>query len=301
MHIDPRHLIQLAAIVEEGSFVRAAEVLNMTQPALSRNIKFLEERVGAELIDRRHKKIRATELGQTLAQKGHVIRTASIQASHDARGVSLGKAGSLKIGIPPLISQFICAKQIAGFLMENPSVSCKLINDMVPPLMTFLEQGELDLVIGPIVLTDETKGLQARKLWSDTVGIFCRPGHPLRRYKSIGIEGLRKSRWIFHSQFSFLQSQMSSYLTSAGLSEISAAIEVDTPISVISLLRNSDFLTMLPYRPMHKLIKSGEIAYLSFQANIPERNVGLITRKHDAQTPLIDSFSEFFIKNLETV
>lgn len=301
MNIDPRHLLQLAVIVEEGSFIGAAEVLNMTQPALSRNIKTMEERIGAQLIDRRQKKIRPTELGRTLADKGHLIRTASIQASRDALGVSAGKAGNLRIGVPPLISQFVFAEQIAHFLTDHPKVSCKVVNNMVPDLMALLEQGGLDLVIGPIVLTDETRGLQARTLWSDTVEIFCGPDHPLTSRDRIGIEDLRKNRWIFHPPNSFLQAQMSSYLTSAGLSEISAGVEVNTPISVISLMQNSNFLTMLPFRPMRKLLRAGDIARLTFQSNVPERNVGVISRKLDVRTPLIDNFSGFLHDNLPEI
>ena len=84
MSLDPRHLIQLATIVETGSFAQAATQLDLAQSALSRNIKTLEERVGSPVLQRGRRGAVPTEIGTRLAQHGQVIRTAHLQANNTA-------------------------------------------------------------------------------------------------------------------------------------------------------------------------------------------------------------------------
>ena len=70
MLIDPRHLVQLSMIIETGSFHAAAEKLGLSQPALSRNIKMLEQRIRAPVFDRSARNAVPTNLGLKLAQNG---------------------------------------------------------------------------------------------------------------------------------------------------------------------------------------------------------------------------------------
>ncbi|PWQ94608.1 LysR family transcriptional regulator [Leucothrix arctica] len=111
MKLDPRHLAQLSVILEAGSYQLAAEKLGVTQPALSRNIKTLEERLGGAVFDRSGRKAVPTELGRRLARSGFSIRIAEEQASAYAALVTEGTAGELRIGAPPIVAgRFIQAR-----------------------------------------------------------------------------------------------------------------------------------------------------------------------------------------------
>ena len=73
MKYDPRHLVQFAAIIEEGSFSLAAERLGTTQPALSSMVKTLETRAGLDLLARRRRPVTPTPLGAELARMGELV------------------------------------------------------------------------------------------------------------------------------------------------------------------------------------------------------------------------------------
>ncbi|ANG63377.1 hypothetical protein A8C75_13465 [Marinobacterium aestuarii] len=297
MTLDPRHLLQLSVIIELGSFSLAAEQLHLTQPALSRNMKILEDRVGALLIDRSNKKVQATEVGRALAAQGHSIRMATNQASEHARDVSEGKAGLLRIGVPPMISEYLLSALITDFLKDNPNVTCVVTSTLMLDLIDKLELGQLDVVIGPLVLIDESRGLQAQQLWSDSVNIFCRKGHPLTQYAQVSTQQLRGEKWIIHPKRSFLRAQMDSYLISAGLTEIGVAIEVDSPISIIALVQSSNYLTMLPSLPVQSLVDAGQLCVVPFlQSDMPTRHAGLITRTTDMRTLLLDRFVSYLMQ-----
>ncbi|UTW12602.1 LysR family transcriptional regulator [Marinobacterium rhizophilum] len=293
MNTDPRHLLQLSVIIELGSFSLAAQQLNLTQPALSRNMKILEDRVGVQLIDRSHKKVQATQAGRALAVQGHSIRMATMQASEHARDISTGKAGLLRIGVPPMLSEYLLSAMITDFLKDNPNVNAIFTSTLMVDLIDKLELGQLDVVIGPLVLSDESRGLQVQQLWSDSISIFCRKGHPLTQYSRVSTQQLRGAKWITHPERSFLRAQMDSCLISAGLTEIGVAIEVDSPISIIAMVQNSDYLSMLPCVPLQSLVDSGVLAVLPFESNMPSRHTGVITRKTDRRTLLLERFIDF--------
>ena len=98
MKLDPKHLAQLSVVVEAGSFQSAADRLGLTQPALSRNMKTLEARLGAPLFRRTGRRSIPNSLGMRLARNGLAIRLAEEQAGIVADQSVQGSVGELRIG-----------------------------------------------------------------------------------------------------------------------------------------------------------------------------------------------------------
>ena len=125
MQIDPRHLIQLACIVQSGSFAAAAAKLGLAQPALSKNMKKLEDRLGAPIFERIGRQSVPTELGSTFARFGLMMLAADEQARAYAQHVATGQAGSLLLGTPPSLADNVLAPILAGFLATH--VDCHVV------------------------------------------------------------------------------------------------------------------------------------------------------------------------------
>lgn len=297
MNLDPRHLIQLSVIVELGSFSQAAESLCLTQPALSRNMRLLEDRVGARLIDRTSKQIAATDIGRAFVDQGRTIRQATTQAAQLSRQVDQGEVGQLRLGVSPLISEYMISKPLSLFLAQHPKVTCTITTALICSLREQVANGELDIAIGPTTMLDSHSGLQAHELWRDTVHIFCNARHRLAQKANISLSDLQAARWIGHSEPSLLKNQMESFISSSGIDELDIAIEIDSPITNAALLHNSDYLTMLPYTPMQRLISSGALAEVAFHHHLPARPTGLITRRTASTPALINTFSSFIAAN----
>ena len=116
MKLDPKHLAQLSVIVEAGSFQSAADRLALTQPALSRNMKALEARLGATLFNRDGRKSVPNSLGLRLARNGQAIRLAEEQASVLAEQSAHGAVGELRIGAPPIVAGRFLSSALARFI-----------------------------------------------------------------------------------------------------------------------------------------------------------------------------------------
>ena len=121
MKLDPRHLAQLSAIVEAGSFQLAAERQGLTQSALSRNMKTLEDRLGTPLFQRDGRRSEPNGVALRLAKSGLAIRMAQEQASGHADNIASGEAGELRLGAPPIVAGKYLTDVLASFINENPS------------------------------------------------------------------------------------------------------------------------------------------------------------------------------------
>ncbi len=117
----------LAAVVEAGSFVRAAESLGLTQSGVSRAVARLERRVGVRLFDRTARAVALTEEGRSFYQqvKPHLtgIEDAAVQAAGSAAAVR----GRLRISVEPFLARLVLAPRVGEFLAAHPEVSLEIL------------------------------------------------------------------------------------------------------------------------------------------------------------------------------
>lgn len=117
----------LAAVVEAGSFVRAAEALGLTQSGVSRAVARLESRVGVRLFDRTARAIALTEEGRSFYQqvKPHLagIEDAAIQAA----GSAVAVRGRLRINVDPFLARLVLAPRVGKFLAAHPELSLEIL------------------------------------------------------------------------------------------------------------------------------------------------------------------------------
>jgi DNA-binding transcriptional LysR family regulator len=117
----------LAAVVEAGSFVRAAETLGITQPAVSRAIARLEARIGVRLLDRTTRSVTLTEDGRRLYEETGPLLTSIGDAVTLATGAASVVRGRLRVNMDPYFSSMLLAPHLGRFLDLYPEVSLELI------------------------------------------------------------------------------------------------------------------------------------------------------------------------------
>lgn len=294
MKLDPRHLAQLSVILEAGSFQLAAEQLGITQPALSRNIKALEERIGSKVFDRSGRKAIPTEMGQRMARSGLSIRQAEEQAGAYADLSNIGLAGELRIGAPPIVAGRFITDTLAALLNENAEYRVELRVGLVHELRSLLEHGRIDLVIGPRSLVESNARLEFDLIVDDRVGILCRADHPLASCKTLSPAVLEKQRWIAHSRGSLLRQQTETALIDMGLESFNIACETDSIRTVLELAASTDMLTTMP-RETTKPYLEDKLMFLDFDLPQFHRPLGAIRRRDQPRSQQ----EQLFIKLLK--
>lgn len=142
-----RHLRHFIAIAESGSFRRAAEKLNLSQPPLSVSLRQLEEIVGAVLVDRSRQHVRLTTAGETFLVKARHILAETAVAVESTRRAAAGKLGSLSLSFVPSASFGVVPQLLRRFSAEYPDVKLTLSGETTSHQVAALSEARCDVGI----------------------------------------------------------------------------------------------------------------------------------------------------------
>ena len=290
MKINPAHLIQFATVVAEGSITRAAARLNLTQPALSRNIKLLEERIGGALLVREKSGAEATELGRLICGYGQSMHALYGHVTELASSHSLGQSGILRIGATPYMTDSLISEPLIQFLKLYPNLTYRLARNNFESLMEELLSGGLDLALCPLAFPEKNNLIRFERLVDDRLEVFSNPQHPLAQLKTVSPKKLRKAKWIGHPINSLLKQQMDTQLTQLGVSDALMPVQTDSRKVVLDLLKNTEMISLLPRLYFAKELDADELTVLAVPGNALERPLGMA---YHTKTPLSKATRNF--------
>ncbi|MFP3245977.1 MAG: LysR family transcriptional regulator, partial [Paraburkholderia sp.] len=188
MDLNLREIRAFIAVAEAGSFTRAAVRLHLSQPALTVQIRRLEETLGARLFDRNSRNVALTPVGRELLP---VLQKSLREMEHvllDARALSDGSTGTVRIACLPSFAASLLPDLVREFRREVPGAAFD-IRDVVASVVNRLvrsEEADLGLTGGELV----DPSLEVLYAGEDKLCIVCPAGHPLARKRRITLESL---------------------------------------------------------------------------------------------------------------
>jgi LysR family transcriptional regulator, cyn operon transcriptional activator len=142
-----RHLRAFAAIVDAGGFARAAARLNLSQPALSRQIHALESELGLSLFHRIGRGVHLTSEGENLLRRGRRLLAEADSLGEHARSLRSGETGLLRVGATPQVIENLIAGFLTRYRSRHPGVEVHLVEDGGVQLHGRLERGDVHLAM----------------------------------------------------------------------------------------------------------------------------------------------------------
>jgi DNA-binding transcriptional LysR family regulator len=142
-----RHLRAFATIADVGGFARAAARLNLSQPALSRQIHALEDELGVPLFDRIGRRVRLTSEGEDLLRRSRQLLTDVESLGERARALRAGQTGLLRVGTTPQAIESLLVDFLPEYQVRHPGVEVHLIEDGGARLPSRLERGDVHISI----------------------------------------------------------------------------------------------------------------------------------------------------------
>ena len=184
--VDLRHLRAFVAIVDAGGFARAAARVNLSQPALSRQIHALEMELGVRLFDRIGRRVQLTSEGEDLLERSRRLLTDAESLGERARALKGGQTGVLRVGATPQAMETLLAGFLPRYRRRHPGVEVHLVEDGGVRLPTRLERGDVSLALMPAG--------DARFHWRPLAPLYVLAvlpkGHRLSRRATLEIEEL---------------------------------------------------------------------------------------------------------------
>jgi DNA-binding transcriptional LysR family regulator len=188
-----RDVEYFAVVAEHGNVRRAAEALGLSPPALSKSLRRLEESMQAKLVERTPKGVALTPVGTALLAQVHRLRVTLRDIKREARDLSQGRAGHLRIGVGATTVEQLPAAYIE-LLKEAPRLTGQIVvgdNDVLVPALT---GGELDLIYN-VIPEAPYEGCVQEHLFDDEFVVCASSEHRLAKRKRVTMEDLVGEEW----------------------------------------------------------------------------------------------------------
>jgi DNA-binding transcriptional LysR family regulator len=287
-----RRLQVFQAVAKRSSFTKAAETLFMTQPAVTFQIKQLEEHFNTRLFDRGHGKISLTAAGEVVLE--YADRILALSAELDTRISELtGEVqGLLLIGASMTIAEFMLPRVLGEFKVAYPGVKARLTVANSETIEHGVAAHSLD--IGLIEAPSHVPSLSTEECCEDELQVVCAPSHPLAKLKAVTPKQLLQHAYISREPGSGTREVTDSYFRDAGLApeDLNAVMELGSPDAIKGVVE-----TGLGFAIMSKVIvaKEKQLGVLVALPLAPKltRTLSLVYPKEKFRSRLVSSFVEF--------
>jgi LysR family transcriptional regulator of gallate degradation len=262
------------ALADAGGFARAAEATGLSQPALHRAVREIEQVCGYALVERRGRGVMVTPRGNRLARGARLARVEIAAAIAEIGSERDG--ATISIGAMPLSRARILPHAIARFTAEQPRVRIDVVEGSWRELIDPLIDGILDITIGAL-RPSAPAGLVQEPLFVDRLAVIARTRHPLAAAPAPTPAQLAQYPWIVGQPGTPLHQQWRELF--AGRDQPPAPIECGSVMVIREVLRETDFLTLLSPDQVALEIKAGVLAVIGAPLPHSSRTIGITMRE----------------------
>jgi len=289
--MDLRDIEYFAVIAEHGHLGRAAEALGLGQPALSISLRRLEKAADTKLVNRTPKGVELTSVGSALLSHVQRLRLARNDLAREVADLAHGRAGYLRIGTGPTITENLLAVTCTELLRGSAKVSFKITvsdNDVMIPA---LRNGELDLIVN-YLRPHPPENLVQEQLYEDEHGVIASASHPLTRKKRVTLADLTQEKWALTEPALLSQQWLSRRFQENGYHPPQCAFESRSIRLRLQAVASSDLLDFTSRQVLLQAAHRFRLVGIPVKELEWTRPIGVIYRKDAYLSPAAKRFIE---------
>lgn len=283
-----QHLVTFCRVVEEGSFTKAAQVQNMTQPSVTKQVGALEEHLQAQLFTRAAKQVRLTPAGQMVYDYARQILGLVGKCEQAVAELKLPGSGHVTLGCVHTIGLFTLPDLLAEYARAWPHVKINVRTGSINETIQMVLQGEVDLglVTSPVV----HERLESRALFDDPLVVVAAPTLGARLPEEVSVSLLAQQPLIAYVRGSRFRTATDQLLEQAGIKP-EIVMEFDTHDAIKTMVGLGFGVAVAPRSVVTKDVARGDLVALSV-TDLPasSRTASLILRRDEGRPPAVASF-----------
>lgn len=282
--ISIKHLRYFSALAQHRHFGRAADACAISQPALSLQIKDLEDLLGAQLVERDRRQIRLTSLGETFAGRARQILRSVDELADLARASNPSLGGRLRLGMIPTVAPYLLPAVIRRLTERFPAVDLRPREAVTGKLTEDLISGGLDVAV--MALPASEPSLQHHPLFDEEF-VLVRPLADQNRPPP-GVESLRAMRLLLLEEGHCFRDQALAFCNMApGLAQ--DPMEGSSLATLVRMVGAGMGVTLIPEMAIAAETSAVEVSIARLAEPRPARSIGLVWRRTN---PLAQHFIE---------
>jgi LysR family transcriptional regulator, hydrogen peroxide-inducible genes activator len=271
-----RQLRYLEALAQHRHFGRAAEACAVTQPALSMQIRDLEQELGVELVERRVGAAALTDIGKEVARRAERVLAATRDLVDFARHRSRILSGGLKLGVIPSLAPYVLPKVLPFLQARYPDLRIELRETQTRVLIDELMSGDLDLILLALPLDDAE--IETIGLFEDRFLLAVPADDPLPETARVTAAQIDRQRLILLEEGHCLRDQALAYCGGARR-DSALGLGASSLATVMQMVANRYGVTLVPEVAIDVEVRDERVKLLRFAAPEPGRTVGLGWRR----------------------
>ncbi|MDO7627483.1 MAG: pca operon transcription factor PcaQ [Loktanella sp.] len=285
-----RHLDAFSAIARARSFKIAAEKLSLTQPAISKTLKELEEILGVVVMERSRSGVSLTPEGEVFLQ---FAEQSTAALCHGLRSIRAGNTigGNLNVGALPSVASSLLPRAVLAFMKMSPDTIVEILEGPHHDLTARLRSGGLDLVVGRLGKPDTMVGLSFQQLYSEEVVIVASPESLALQVRDFAaLDGFRV---LYPPQDSAIRPLVARLLISQGVPLFRNRIETTSPAFGRAVtMADHDTVWIISKGVVASDIAKGRLAPLVIDMALTRGAVGIMSRSEEVPSVANRAFSK---------
>lgn len=286
----------LLVVAEEKSFTKAANILSLTQPAVSNHIALLEQEIGTRIFFRNKGDIKITPEGEIVVRYAKRIKNMYTRMLEKIGEIDK-QSIKLRVGITHTAESNDITEILAKFGVQHGNVSITIITDTIKNLYDMLENYEIDFAI--VEGRRQSNSMNYLMLDTDYLVCILSNNNPLSKNTMVSLNDLKKEHIILRLPKSETRKLFEATLTSMNdsIDNFDVSIEVDNIATIKDLIRKDLGVSILPKSACMDELRKGKITALPIENLSMVRETNIVYNKDFARIDLIHDFVELYKQN----
>lgn len=296
-HLHPTDLEYFIKICQLGSMAQAGVQLGVTQPALSKSVRRLEQIVGGKLLERHVRGVLPTLIGQELMLRASMILSDLKTTQNMLQEMSGARVGTVSIGTAPSLNYHFFPTIIQLTQLQRPRACFQINEGIFHSLLPRLLQGEFDFIVSsPSPNEPLAPELLCEPLGNNYFVACISQNHPLAQKGQITDEELLSYPWVLTSSYGILRNTLNQLFKSRSLPTVTPQVETSCTALSKALVMQQNFISFLPLEVFADEEKAGLIRPLTMPWLCWKRELYILSRRGYSLSPI----AQFVIDLIKT-
>jgi LysR family transcriptional regulator, regulator of abg operon len=277
------------AVIKAGSIHAAARDLDMSQPAVSKSLRALEDELAAPLLIRSINGVEPTDYGKVFYQRAQVIIDELRKAQEDVMQLRGKLEGSLTVAIAPASTMQLAPMVFKDFRAKCPDVKLHIVEGIWPSVAEPLRNGTVDLALSPVLDEISRSELAVEKLLKVQMAVVVRPSHPM--VAATSLSELAHGDWLHQGTSSSASVLIRRIFEDQNLPVPRVSVESRSLTATIMMLQAMDLIAVVPRAMLESDAIKGTLVALDLKEQFRANQLGLIYREDRPLTRVAQVFA----------